>query len=224
MIASIPTPFLITLKLAAITTVTLFVLSIPIAYWMAYSKNKLKFIFEAMVSLPLVLPPSVLGFYILIVFSYDSPVGQFLDEVFGVYLPFTFPGLVIGSILYSLPFMVQPIQNGFQSLPISMKEASYALGKTRWQTLISVLLPNMKSSLLTGVILTFAHTIGEFGVVLMIGGNLEETRVASIAIYDSVNKMEYGQAHTFSFILLLFSFSILTIVYLFNKRGFRIIR
>lgn len=218
------TPFLITLKLAFITTTILFVISIPLSYWLAYSKVKLKFIFEAMVSLPLVLPPSVLGFYLLVSFSNDSPLGQFLSNSFDISLPFTFPGLVVGSVIYSLPFMVQPMQAGFQNLPVSLKEASYTLGKSRFQTLIKVLLPNIKASLLTGIVLSFAHTIGEFGVVLMLGGNLNETRTASIAIYDSVNKLDYGTAHTFSLILLVFSFVILTIVYLFNKKGFRSVK
>ncbi len=218
------TPFLITLKLAFITTSILFVVSIPLAYWLAYSKVKLKFIFEAMVSLPLVLPPSVLGFYLLVAFSRESPLGQFLDNYFDLSLPFTFPGLVIGSIIYSLPFMVQPIQAGFQNLPLALKEASYTLGKSRLQTIIKVLLPNIKASLLTGIVLSFAHTIGEFGVVLMIGGNLDKTRVASIAIYDSVNKLDYSTAHTYSLVLLLFSFAILAVVYLFNKKGLRAVK
>ncbi|MEJ6735642.1 MAG: molybdate ABC transporter permease subunit [Flavobacteriales bacterium] len=217
-------PFLTTLKLAFITTVILFVISIPISYWLTYSKFKFKFFFEAIVSLPLVLPPSVLGFYLLVTFSSQSPVGKFLLENFDVSLPFTFAGLVIGSVIYSLPFMVQPMQSGFQNLPIALKEASYTLGKSRFQTLIRVLLPNIKASLLTGIVLSFAHTIGEFGVVLMMGGNLEETRVASIAIYDSVNKLDYGTAHTYSLILLVFSFVILTVVYLFNKKGFKAVK
>jgi len=217
-------PFLITLKLAFITTLILFFLSIPISYWLTYSKFRYKFIFEAIVSLPLVLPPSVLGFYLLVTFSSQSFIGEFLLNNFDVSLPFTFPGLVIGSIIYSLPFMVQPIQSGFQNLPIALKEASYTLGKSRFQTLIRVLLPNIKASMLTGLVLTFAHTIGEFGVVLMMGGNLDETRVASIAIYDSVNKLEYDTAHSYSLVLLVFSFIILTIVYLFNKKGFKAVK
>lgn len=217
-------PFLITLKLALITTVILFFISIPISYWLTYSKFRFKFFFEAIVSLPLVLPPSVLGFYLLVTFSNQSPLGKFLLDNFDVSLPFTFPGLVIGSVIYSLPFMVQPMQSGFQNLPIALKEASYTLGKSRFQTLIKVLLPNIKASLLTGIVLSFAHTIGEFGVVLMMGGNLDETRVASIAIYDSVNKLDYGTAHTYSLVLLVFSFTILTVVYLFNKRGFKAVK
>ncbi|MEO9850074.1 MAG: molybdate ABC transporter permease subunit [Reichenbachiella sp.] len=213
-------PLLITLKLALTTTSLLFIVAIPFAYWLAYSEARIKFLFEALVALPLVLPPSVLGFYLLVTFSNNSSIGAYLAHHFDVNIPFTFTGLVVGSMIYSLPFMVQPIQVGFQNLSPSLKEASYTLGKSRWQTLIRVLLPNIKTSLLTGIVLCFAHTIGEFGVVLMIGGNLDETRVASIAIYDSVNRLDYSAAHTYSFILLLFSFTILMLVYLFNKKGF----
>lgn len=213
-------PLFITLKLALITTCILLIVAVPFAYWLAYARVKGKFFIEAVVALPLVLPPSVLGFYLLIAFSNQSFPGSFLEQYFDIKIPFTFTGLVIGSLVYSLPFMVQPIQSGFQHLPPSIKEASYTLGKSRLETLMRVLLPNMRSSLITGVILSFAHTIGEFGVVLMIGGNLDGTRVASIAVYDSVNKLEYNNAHIYSGILLLFSFSVLSIVYFFNKRGF----
>jgi len=214
------TPFYITFKLALITSLVLFIISIPLAYWLAYSKNKFKFIVEALVSMPIVLPPSVLGFYLLIALGNDGFIGGTVKSIFDVNLAFTFTGLIIGSVIYSLPFMVQPIQNGFEALPSSLKEASYTLGKNRWTTLTKVLLPCIKPALLTGTVLSFAHTIGEFGVVLMIGGNLEETRVASIAIYDSVNRMDYDSAYTYSFILLLFSFVILSLVYLVTKKGF----
>ncbi|WP_420583433.1 molybdate ABC transporter permease subunit [Reichenbachiella sp.] len=151
-------------------------------------------------------------------FGGQSGLGKFLASTFDLSIAFTFTGLVIGSVIYSLPFMIQPIQSGFQQLSPSLKEASYTLGKSRCQTLTMVLLPNIKNSLLTGIVLSFAHTIGEFGVVLMIGGNLDETRVASIAIYDSVNKLDYAAAHSYSLLLLLFSFIILTLVYSFNKK------
>lgn len=209
----------ITIKLALITTSVLLIIGIPIAYWLAYGSSKLKFIFEALIALPLVLPPSVLGFYLLVAFGGQSSLGKFLDSSFDLSIAFTFTGLVIGSVIYSLPFMIQPIQAGFQQLSSSLKEASYTLGKSKWQTLSMVLLPNIKSSLLTGIVLSFAHTIGEFGVVLMIGGNLDETRVASIAIYDSVNKLDYAAAHSYSLLLLLFSFIILALVYSFNKKS-----
>lgn len=214
------TPFYITFKLALITSSILFIISIPLAYWLAYSKSKFKFLVEALVSMPIVLPPSVLGFYLLIALGNDGFIGGFVKSIFDVNLAFTFTGLIIGSVIYSLPFMVQPIQNGFESLSPSLKEASYTLGKNRWTTLTKVLLPCIKPALLTGIVLSFAHTIGEFGVVLMIGGNLEETRVASIAIYDSVNAMDYDTANSYSFILLIFSFIILSLVYLITKKSF----
>ncbi len=214
-------PLLITFKLALITTVILWFIAIPLAYWLAYSKSKIKFVFEALVSMPLVLPPSVLGFYLLILLGSEGIIGGFFAETFDIQLAFTFKGLVIGSIIYSLPFMVQPIQAGFQNLPPSLKEAAYTLGKSRWQTLMRVLLPNMIPSLITGVVLSFAHTIGEFGVVLMIGGNLEDTRVASIAIYDQVMNLEYAGANFYSLVLFIISFSILMAVYFFNKKVFK---
>src|SRR5690606_38925837 len=146
---------------------------------------KFKAVVEAVVSLPLVLPPSVLGFYLLVAFSPENWFGNFLNQYFDVRLVFTFKGLIISSVIYSIPFMVHPIQSGFNSLPISLREASFTLGKSKFTTLTKILLPNIKSSLLTGIVLTFAHTIGEFGVVLMVGGSIpNETKVISIAIYD----------------------------------------
>jgi len=210
-------PFILTLKLALITTASLFVIGVPVAYWLAYSTKKIKVFVEAIVALPLVLPPSVLGFYLLLAFSPQNTFGSWLDEYFDVRLVFTFPGLVIASIIYSMPFMIQPIQAGFQQLPGSLIDASYTLGKGRLTTLISVLLPNIRTSLITGSILAFAHTIGEFGVVLMVGGNIPgETRLISIAIYDEVEAMNYQTAGTYSAILLVFAFVVLTAVYLIN--------
>lgn len=212
-------PLYLTLKLAFITTILLLVIALPIAYWLAYSKFKLKFVFEALVSLPLVLPPSVLGFYLLLAFSPENILGKFLDQYFDTRLVFTFPGLVIASILYSLPFMVHPLQSGFKSLPTSLLEASFTLGKSKMQTLWRVLIPNIKASLLTGIVLTFAHTIGEFGVVLMIGGSIpNETKVVSIAIYDEVQAMNYDHANIYAGILFIFSFLILLSVYLINNQ------
>ena len=214
-------PFILTFKLALITTVILLVVSIPIAYWLAYTKSRSRFFFETIITLPMVLPPSVLGFYLLITFGRNTMLGQFLYEHFDVYLPFSFTGLVIGSLIYSLPFMVNPIQAGFQSLSESLREASWTLGKSNFVTLMRVLLPSIKPSVYTGIVLTFAHTVGEFGVVLMIGGNLDSTRVASIAIYDSVNKMDYAAAHQYALVLLAVSFVMLASVYLSNKRSVR---
>src|SRR6187455_269262 len=192
-------PFILTFKLATVTTVILFLLSVPLAYWLTYSRYKLKAVVEALVSLPLILPPSVLGFYLLLAFSPERAFGGFLDRTFDLRLVFTFPGLVVSSVIYSLPFMVQPFQSGFRMIPSALIDASYTLGKGRFDTLIHVLLPNMRAALITGSILAFAHTIGEFGVVLMIGGSIpEETRVVSIALYDEVQAMHYGTANAYA--------------------------
>ena len=207
----------LTFELALITTVILGIVSIPLAYWLAYSRYKLKPVVETLVSMPLVLPPTVLGFYLLLVFSPNNALGSWLNEWFGLKIVFSFEGLVVGSLLYSLPFMVHPIQSGFANLPPHLKEASYALGKSRMTTLFRVLLPNIKPSLLTGIVLAFAHTIGEFGVVLMIGGNIPGvTRVASIAIYDEVESLNYAAANSYSLILFAITFAILLLVYLIN--------
>lgn len=215
-------PLLLTFKLALITTLILLVVGIPIAYWLAYSKSKIKPLIETFVSMPLVLPPTVLGFYLLVAFSPSNAFGNWLDEWLGIRLIFTFGGLIIASIIYSLPFMVQPIQSGLESLPSHLKEASYVMGKSRLTTLFKVLLPNIKTSLRTGVVLAFAHTIGEFGVVLMIGGNIPgKTKVASIAIYDEVEALNYDTANSYSLILLLITFGILLTVYLTNNRAFK---
>jgi molybdate transport system permease protein len=212
-----PAPLWLSGKLALITTAILFAISIPLACWLAYSRWRLKVIAEAFISLPLVLPPSVLGFYLLLAFSPSNAFGKFLDRYLDIRLVFTFQGLVVASVLYSLPFMVHPILSGLKSLPPSLKEASYTLGKSKLTTLLSVLLPNIRSSLLTGIVLSFAHTLGEFGVVLMIGGNIPGgTRVASLAIYDEVQSMNFHDANTYSFILFVFSFIILLLVYIIN--------
>ena len=218
-------PIIITVQLALITTVILLVISIPLSYWMANTKSRIKPIIEAMVSLPLVLPPTVLGFYLLIAFSPESTIGSFLNDVFGLKLAFSFTGLVIGSIIYSLPFMVQPLQVGFASLPSSLSEASFVLGRSKYQTITKVLIPNIKKSILTGIVLTFAHTVGEFGIVLMIGGNIpNQTKVVSIAIYDEVESLNYSTAHVYSGILLAVTFAILLLVYINNNRSKKISR
>ena len=210
-------PLILTFKLSLITTILLFFVGIPVAYWLAYTKTRVKPIFETIIALPLVLPPTVLGFYLLITFSPNSGLGAWLNETLGWQVLFSFGGLVFASMIYSLPFMVRALQSGFEKIPKSLIEASDVLGKSRWQTLRNVLLPNMKPAILTGLILSFAHTIGEFGVVLMIGGNIqEETRVASIAIYDEGEALNYGAAHNYSFILLFITFSILLCVFLVN--------
>ncbi len=213
-------PFWLTAKLAFITTLLLLFIAIPIANWLAYGKSKLKTVTEALVSMPLVLPPSVLGFYLLLAFSPQNGFGKWLDQYFDIRLVFTFPGLVVCSVIYSLPFMVHPIQSGLKNIPISIREASLTLGKSKFTTLLRVLLPNIRPSVITGIVLTFAHTIGEFGVVLMVGGSIpEQTKVISIAVYDEVQSMNYHTANIYAFILFAFSFLILQMVYLINNRS-----
>lgn len=212
-------PLWLTLKLAFFTTLILFFVAIPLASWLSHNKTILKTIAEVIVSMPLVLPPSVIGFYMLLAFGPGNAFGAYLEQWFNVRLVFSFEGLLIASVIYSLPFMVHPIQSGLSSLSPSLKEAAYSLGKTKFQTLIKVLLPNIKSSLLTGIVLTFAHTIGEFGVVLMIGGNIpNKTRTASVAIYDEVEAFNYHNANVYATILLVLSFVILFSMYLFNRK------
>jgi molybdate transport system permease protein len=212
-------PLWLTLQLAVLATVFLLLIGIPLAYWIAYTRIRLKPVIETLVSMPLVLPPSVLGFYLLLAFSPQHAFGQWVEHWLHLRLVFSFAGLVLGSVIFSLPFMVQPLQSGFQNLPVSLVEASRTLGKPDIVTLFRVLLPNMKSALLTGTVLSFAHAIGEFGVVLMIGGNIPGvTRVASIAIYDEVESLHYGAANFYAAILFGVSFVILLTVYLMNKR------
>lgn len=211
-------PFILSFKLAAITTLILFIVAMPFSWWLAHTKCRCKPFLEAVTSLPIVLPPSVLGFYILFALSHNSPIGAFFEETFGIKLVFNFTGLVIASCFYSFPFMVQPLQGGFETLNKNMLEASYIAGKSRFQTLWRVALPNIKPALLTALIVTFAHTVGEFGVVLMVGGSIPgETKVASVAIYEFVEVMDYSQAHIYSAIMLVMSFVVLLGVYLFNQ-------
>jgi len=210
-------PIIITFKLALVTTVLLLLVSVPLAYWLSRTDGKLKPVVETLVSMPLVLPPTVLGFYLLVAFSPNNGLGKMLMETFGLRLIFSFEGLVVASVIYSLPFMVHPIQAGLSNLPASLTEASYVLGKSKRTTLFKVLLPNIKPNLLTGTVLTFAHTIGEFGVVLMIGGNIPgKTKVASIAVYDEVEALNYSVANAYSLFLFAVSFLILLTVYLVN--------
>ena len=212
-------PLWLTFRLAALTTFLLLLIGIPLAYWIAFTRTRFKPLFETLVSIPLVLPPSVLGFYLLLAFSPQQAFGAWLQQWFHVQLAFSFPGLVVASILFSLPFMVQPLQAGFQHLPVSLIEASRTLGKSDAVTLFRILLPNMKGALLSATVLSFAHTVGEFGVVLMIGGNIPGvTRVASIAIYDQVESLQYATAHIYAGVLLVLSFSVLLAVYCMNRR------
>ncbi|MGE4547570.1 MAG: molybdate ABC transporter permease subunit [Desulfurella sp.] len=211
-------PLYLTFKLATITTVVLFFIGIFIAYFLAYTRSRLRFLYEALVNIPLFLPPVVLGFYILVLFSPASFLGKLL-EFFGIKLVFNFSGLVVGSILYSFPFMINPLVSGFRALPKSLKEAAYTLGKTKLETFFKVLLPNMKPSILSAVVLTFVHTIGEFGVVLMIGGNIPGvTKVASIAIFDASMALNYKLANFYSLVLSSVSLSVLILVFFLNKK------
>jgi molybdate transport system permease protein len=213
------TPFLLSFKLAGLTSLLLFVFALPLAWWLSQTSSKSKPIIEAITALPIVLPPSVLGFYILVVLSPNSTLGAFFEDLFGVKLVFSFTGLVVASCFYSLPFMVQPLQSGFESLNKHMIEASYLAGKSKLQTIWYVALPNIKPSLITALIITFAHTVGEFGVVLMVGGSIpEETKVASVAIYEMVEILEYGKAHVYSGIMVSMSFIVLLLVYIFNHK------
>ncbi len=212
-------PFWLSFKLATLTTIILFIISLPLAWYLSQTKSRIKPIFEAITALPIVLPPSVLGFYILVGLSQNSPIGSFLKDSFDIELIFNFSGLVVASCVYSMPFMVQPLQSGFESLNRDMLEASYIAGKSQIVTIFRVALPNIKPALLTATIITFAHTVGEFGVVLMVGGNIpNETKVASVAIYEMVETMDYSSAHIYSAIMVIISFIVLLLVYLFNNR------
>ena len=212
-------PFILSFKLASLTALILFCIALPLAWYLSQTRSRAKPFIEALTALPIVLPPSVLGFYILWALSYNSPIGAFFEETLGVKLVFSFTGLVVASCFYSLPFMVQPLQNGFESLNKNMLEASYIAGKSKLTTLFRVALPNMKPALITAIIITFAHTVGEFGVVLMVGGSIPgETKVASVAIYEMVEIMDYSAAHIYSAIMLGISFVVLLSVYIFNAR------
>ena len=211
-------PIWLTLKLASITTLLLLLVGLPLAWWLSKGRSVFKIILEAIITMPLVLPPSVLGFYLLIAFSPQHGVGKWLLNTFNIQFVFSFQGLVLASVIYSMPFMIGPIKSALQQLPQSLSQASYTLGKSEGETFLRVLLPNIKPSLLTAIVLTFAHTLGEFGVVLMIGGNIPNvTRVASIAVYDSVENMDYSAANMYSLILFSITFIMVIGVFIFNK-------
>jgi molybdate transport system permease protein len=198
--------------------VILLAVGIPLAYRLAYSRRRWTAIAEAIISLPMVLPPSVLGFYLLLAFSPAGSFGHFLDRFLDVRLVFTFPGLIVASLVYSLPFMVNPLLAGFKNLPPHLMEASRTLGKSNLTTLRRILLPNIRASLITGAILSFAHTIGEFGVVMMIGGSIPgQTKVASVAVYDEQQSGNYSLANHYAITLLALSFFILLVVYSVNR-------
>ncbi|MCX2586325.1 molybdate ABC transporter permease subunit [Pedobacter sp. MR22-3] len=213
-------PIYLSLKLALITTAILLLIGIPVAYWLSGKSTMAKIILEAFITMPLVLPPSVLGFYLLLAFSPNNGFGKWLHEHLNLQLVFSFQGLVFASVIYSLPFMISPVKSAFGHLPETLAQASYTMGKSKWQTFIYVLLPNIKASIYTAAVLTFAHTLGEFGVVLMIGGNIPGvTKVASIAIYDAVETMDYEAANQYALILFAITFAIVLAVFIFNKKA-----
>ena len=212
-------PLWLTMRLALCTTALLLLFGVPFSYWLATTRTRWKPVLETLVGMPLVLPPSVLGFYLLLAFSPQHAFGRWMERTVHLSLVFRFAGLVLGSLIFSLPFMVQPLQAGFQNLPPSLLEASRTLGKSDAVSLFRVLLPNIKPALLTGIVLSFAHAIGEFGVVLMIGGNIPGvTRVASLAIYDEVESLHYAEANAYAAVLFCISFAILLTVHLAKRR------
>ena len=212
-------PLWVTVRLATLTTCVLLLLGTPLAWWLAFTRSSAKPVIEALTALPLVLPPTVLGFYLLILLSPHSAVGGLWVEVTGTTLTFSFTGLVIASVLYSLPFMVQPLQSAFEAVGRAPLEAAATLRASRLDAFFSVASPLAARGYLTAVVLTFAHTVGEFGVVLMVGGNIPgETKVISIAIYEHVETLDYQSAHVLSAVLLTFSFTVLVVVYALNRR------
>ena len=215
----------LTIKLASIVTFILLILGTPVAWWLARSQSRLKGIIGAVVALPLVLPPSVLGFYMLLAMGPDGPVG-YLTRTLGIgALPFTFWGLVLASVFYSLPFMVQPLQNAFESIGDRPLEVAATLGASPLDAFFTVVLPLARPGFLTASILTFAHTVGEFGVVLMIGGNIPGvSRVASVQIYDHVEALEYAQAHRMAAVMLIFSFLVLLALYAWRPNALKMAR
>ena len=215
---------IVTIKLASLSTAILILIGTPLAWWLSQTRIKFKVIIEAFIALPLILPPTVLGFYLLLTLGPNGPIGGFLESLGGSSIAFTFSGLVVGSVIYSLPFVVQPLQNSFSSVGRQSMEVAATLGASKIDSFFTVAVPLARSGFITAAVLGFAHTIGEFGIVLMIGGNIPgETGVLSIAIYDHVETMEYGKAHWLSAGLLIMSFLMLIFVYVFN-RHFSIMR
>lgn len=210
---------ILTLKLALAATLILLVVGTPLAWWLARTDRRGKPVVEAMVALPLVLPPTVIGFYLLIALNPQSPIGGFWLKATGDTLTFSFSGLVIASVLYSLPFMVQPLQSAFETIARKPMEVAASLGASPLDAFFRVAVPASARGFLTAIILTFAHTLGEFGIVLMVGGNIpNRTRVISIAVYENVETLQYAEAHLLSLVLLALSFGVLLFVYIFNRR------
>ncbi|MBC2606793.1 molybdate ABC transporter permease subunit [Pelagicoccus albus] len=213
-------PLALTLKLAAVTAAVLLVLCSPLSWWLARSRSRLRPLIEAITALPIVLPPSVLGFYLLICLAPEGPLGKLSSMLGGPSLVFSFPGLVIGSIVYSLPFVAQPLQNAFSGIKSEQLEAAATLGASNWDRFFSIALPQAKRGILTAAVLGFAHTLGEFGVVLMIGGSIPgETRTMSIAIYENVEMLNYGKAHALAATMLISSFALLLLIYAIDRKG-----
>lgn len=209
----------LTAKLAALVTVLLILIATPLAWWLANTRVRAKSVIEAIVALPIVLPPSVLGFYLLVAMGPLGPVGRFTEALGLGTLPFTFAGLVVASLFYSLPFVVQPIQNAFGAISRGLLEAAAASGASPWKRFISVALPLARPGFVTAAMLGFTHTVGEFGVALMVGGNIpNETRVVSVQIYGYVETLDYAKAHELAFVLMAFSFVTLFILYAMNRR------
>lgn len=212
----------LTIKLATTVTLLLLLLGTPVAWWLAQTRSRFKSVAVALVALPLVLPPSVLGFYLLVTMGPHGPVGQLTESLGLGLLPFTFPGLVVGSLFYSLPFVVQPLQNAFEAIGSRPLEVAATLRASPLDSFFTVVMPLAKPGFLTAATLGFAHTVGEFGVVLMIGGNIpDKTRVVSVQIYDHVEALEYAQAHWLSGGMLVFSFIALLLLYTFNPTRVR---
>ncbi len=210
---------LVTLKLATLTSLILVLIGLPLAYWLAFSRWRWKFLVESVVALPLVLPPTVLGFYILVAIGPHSPLGRFYADLVGHPLPFTFEGLLFASILYSLPFAVQPFATAFDQVDRRLIEASWTLGVSRPMTFFKLIIPMSAAGVVTGAVLSFAHTLGEFGVVLMVGGNIEGvTRTVSIDIYDEVQALNYAGAAKTALFLLIVSYTVLLGVYAMNRK------
>ncbi|MBC7956274.1 MAG: molybdate ABC transporter permease subunit [Cytophagales bacterium] len=208
----------ITAQLAGVTTLLLLLLGTPLAWWLARTRSRLKPLFASLVAMPIVLPPSVLGFYLLLLLGPQGPVGQFTQWLGLGRLPFTFSGLVVGSVIYSLPFVVQPLQQAFEAVPERLLEAAATLRASPWDRFFSVALPLARPGFVTASVLGFAHTVGEFGVVLMIGGNIPgQTRVLSVAIYDHVEAGEFAQAHWLSAGMVAFALIVLVSLYVLNR-------
>jgi len=212
-------PVWLTVQLAAVTSAVLLLIGVPLAWWLTHTRTRLRPLVEAVTALPLVLPPTVLGFYLLILLSPRAPLGAFWVDLTGNTLTFSFTGLVLASVIYSLPFMVQPLVSAFAALGRAPLEAAASLGAGPWDRFFTVVLPQSRRGLLTALVLTFTHTLGEFGVVLMVGGNIPgETRVLSIAIYEHVETLNYGDAHRLAGGLLIFAFVVLCAIYALNRQ------